>query len=62
MARGARGYPDQPASDDELATKFRACARRTLSEAATARALATIRNLEMATDVRDVTKLLAGDL
>jgi 2-methylcitrate dehydratase PrpD len=61
MARGARGYPDQPASDDELATKFRACARRTLSEAATERALAALTNLETAPDLGGVTELLASD-
>ena len=27
-ANGARGYPERPASDDELATKFTACATR----------------------------------
>jgi 2-methylcitrate dehydratase PrpD len=61
MARGARGYPDQPASDDELATKFRACARRTLSETATERALAALTNLETAPDLGGVTELLASD-
>jgi 2-methylcitrate dehydratase PrpD len=30
-ANGARGYHDRPASDDELATKFRSCASKALS-------------------------------
>jgi 2-methylcitrate dehydratase PrpD len=57
-ANGARGYPDRPASDDELATKFLSCARRTLSESAAGRALATLRGIESVSDVREVTKSL----
>jgi len=58
-ANGARGYPAQPASDDELATKFLACARRTLAEPASDRALALLRGIEGVRDMRDVTKQLA---
>ncbi|HYN09913.1 MAG TPA: MmgE/PrpD family protein [Vicinamibacterales bacterium] len=60
-AHGARGYPDQPASDDELAAKFKACASRTLSGAGVERALAMLRAIDTAVDVREVTKSLAGD-
>jgi 2-methylcitrate dehydratase PrpD len=61
MAKGARGYPDQPASADELATKFRACATRALSgEAAVERALAALRGFETVADVRLVTKDLTA--
>jgi 2-methylcitrate dehydratase PrpD len=57
MAKGARGHPDQPASGDELATKFRACATRALSdEAAVERVLAALREFETVADVRLVTK------
>jgi 2-methylcitrate dehydratase PrpD len=59
MARGARGYPDQPASDEELAAKFLSCAARTLSEPAAARALELVLSIESIADVRDVTELLA---
>jgi 2-methylcitrate dehydratase PrpD len=59
-ANGARGYPDQPAGDDELAAKFLACARKTLSDAAAARALEVFRAIHKAADVREVTKSLAS--
>ena len=32
-ANGARGYPDRPASDEQLAVKFTSCATQTLSAA-----------------------------
>jgi len=57
-ANGARGYPAQPASDDELATKFLACARRTLAEPASDRALAILREIESVTNLRDLTTQL----
>jgi 2-methylcitrate dehydratase PrpD len=60
FANGARGYPAQPASDDELATKFLACARRTLAEPASDRALAILREIGSVSDVREVTKSLGG--
>ncbi len=58
-ANGARGYPAQPASDEELATKFLGCARRVLSERDAERALAMLRAIETVADVRDVTRSLA---
>ena len=54
-ADGARGYPERPASDDELATKFMSCARPTLSESSATDLLASLREIESATDVRALT-------
>jgi len=53
-ANGARGYPDRPASDDELATKFLSCATQAMPEAQAAEALASLRAIESAVDVRAV--------
>ena len=58
-ANGARGYPTQPASDDELNTKFLACARRGISPAAAERALRALRSIEQVDNVQTVTALLA---
>ena len=51
-ANGARGYPERPANQDELAAKFTACARRALSEEAAFRALLVLRKIESLDDVR----------
>jgi 2-methylcitrate dehydratase PrpD len=51
-ADGARGYPAQPASDDELDAKFMACARRALSETSAVYALGLLRSVEEIDDVR----------
>jgi 2-methylcitrate dehydratase PrpD len=61
MAKGARGYPDQPASDEELATKFRTCAERVMSKAAAATALTLLRRIDEIDDIRDLTLSLASD-
>jgi 2-methylcitrate dehydratase PrpD len=53
-ANGARGYPERPASDDELATKFLACARRALAEPAARNALDALRHIETVTDIRSL--------
>jgi 2-methylcitrate dehydratase PrpD len=53
-ANGARGYPARPASDDELATKFLACATRALAEPAARQALEALRNIETVTDIRSL--------
>jgi 2-methylcitrate dehydratase PrpD len=58
-ANGARGYPGRPVSDDELRTKFLACAARVLSEAQAARALAALGAVESAADIHQVTALLS---
>jgi 2-methylcitrate dehydratase PrpD len=57
-ADGARGYPERPASDEELSSKFLSCAKRTLSDAAAHRALGMLRQIEAADDVRKVTGAL----
>jgi len=56
-ANGARGYPEKPASDDELASKFMSCATQTLEESAAVRALAVLREIESVHDMRAVTAL-----
>ena len=55
LANGARGYPANPASDEELATKFLACASRPLSQVGAEQALAMLRRLEELQDVRELT-------
>lgn len=58
-ANGARGYPDHPASDEELAEKFLICARRVLPEAQARDLLARLRQLDAVDDVRALTSLAA---
>jgi 2-methylcitrate dehydratase PrpD len=58
LASGARGYPERPASDDDLARKFLACAVRTLDEAAATRALEAWSNVGRMDDVRQTAALL----
>jgi 2-methylcitrate dehydratase PrpD len=53
-ANGARGYPDKPASGDELGAKFLSCAERVLAPAAASRALAAMRAIEGAISVREL--------
>lgn len=59
-ANGARGYPDNPASDEELTAKFRSCARKVLSDDQTEHALSLLKSIEELDDVRDLTRGLAG--
>jgi len=59
-ADGARGYPDRPAGEEELARKFEDCAGRALAAPAIARALEALRGIESLGDVRELTALLAG--
>ena len=61
QANGARGYPAQPATDDELDAKFLACARRSLPEESCRRALDLLRRLEQVEDVRSLTRALVSD-
>ena len=58
-ARGARGYPEQPATEQELHRKFLDCARRAMPGAAADRALATVKELEQLADMRDLTRALS---
>jgi 2-methylcitrate dehydratase PrpD len=51
-ANGARGYHDRPASDDEMAEKFLSCAVQAMPEGQARDALAALRGIESATDVR----------
>jgi len=55
-ANGARGYPGR-LSEDELATKFMACAQRVLSKPAAARALRGLREIESVANIAELTEL-----
>ena len=57
-ADGARGYPARPASEDELAAKFKACARRTLAGDAASRAWAALADVERVEEVSALADLL----
>jgi 2-methylcitrate dehydratase PrpD len=57
-ANGARGYPANPASDDELDEKFLACAGRALTAPSAARALEWLRTIEELEDIRPLTAVL----
>jgi 2-methylcitrate dehydratase PrpD len=55
-ARGARGYPERPATDQDLAAKFLACAARVMAEPTAVRALELLRGIDALTDVRTLTE------
>ncbi len=57
-AAGARGYPARPASEEELAAKFAACARRSISPEAAARAWATLADIERIADLSALADVL----
>ncbi len=59
-ADGARGYPAQPASDDELNAKFLECARRALPAVACERALVMLRRIDQVEDIRQLTAALSS--
>ena len=59
-ANGARGYPERPASDAELDSKFMACACRALTEPAAERALGLLRKIEEIEDVRSLSSALSA--
>ena len=59
FVRGARGYPDRPASPEEIDGKFTACARRSVPPAAAAAALEFLRGLDGAPSVRELAGRLA---
>jgi 2-methylcitrate dehydratase PrpD len=60
-ANGAHGYPDQPASREELDAKFRACASRALAaEETLASTLSDLHRIEELPDIRLLTARLAG--
>jgi 2-methylcitrate dehydratase PrpD len=54
VANGARGYPENPASDAELDTKFLSCAARTIPEPQARQALALLRRIEQLPDLREL--------
>ena len=58
-ANGARGYPERPASDEELSTKFTVCATQVLPAAQAADVLAQLRAIDAFADVRALTSLFA---
>ena len=60
-AKGARGYPERPASDEDLGMKFTSCAALAMSSRDADDLLAAIREIDRAADVRAVTALLARD-
>jgi 2-methylcitrate dehydratase PrpD len=53
-ANGARGYPERPASADELAGKFLSCAARAMPRERAERARQAIAGIATAASVRDV--------
>jgi 2-methylcitrate dehydratase PrpD len=57
-ANGARGYHDRPASAEDLADKFLACAARALGGERARTALDALRRLDTVRDVNAVTPLL----
>jgi 2-methylcitrate dehydratase PrpD len=57
-ARGARGYPDRPATSEDLAAKFLSCATRALSAPAAQGALEWLRQIEELEDVRPLLRSL----
>ena len=56
----AKGSPEVPLTASELETKFTDCARQTLSEASTQRALDDLNRLETLPDIRPLSQLLRG--
>ena len=56
----SKGGPEMPMTADELKTKFTDCARQTLSEASTQRALDDLNRLETLPDIRPLCQLLRG--
>ena len=59
-ARGARGYPAQPATAEELHAKFLDCAQRALPHDGAGRALQALQELDQVADVRDLTRTLSA--
>jgi 2-methylcitrate dehydratase PrpD len=57
-ARGARGYPDRPATDVEIDAKFISCAERVLSPERALRAIDALRSLRSAGDLTDLIAIL----
>ena len=60
QADGARGYPANPASDEELNAKFLACAARALPPAGCGPALEVLRAIDRLDDIRELTAALSA--
>lgn len=58
VACGARGYPARPASEEQLATKFSECARRSLAPPVAERAWSALTGIEALADLSALTDLL----
>ena len=58
--QNAKGSPEFPLTADELKAKFTDCARQTLSEGSTQRALDDLNQLETLKDIRPLCQLLMG--
>lgn len=58
-ADGARGYPDRPASAQELAKKFLSCGQLALPQGRLQPALDTLNKIETLSNVRQLTALLS---
>jgi 2-methylcitrate dehydratase PrpD len=59
-ARGARGYPERPASASDLDRKFLSCAARVLDAGAATALLASLRDLERLPTVATLTEAARG--
>jgi 2-methylcitrate dehydratase PrpD len=59
-ANGARGYPENPASEEELGRKFLSCARRSLSESSAELTLEQLQLFDQVADVRTLIRLAAS--
>lgn len=58
-ANGARGYPDRPASREELDNKFLSCGSRALPKDQLSAALERLHQLETLSDIHQFTELIA---
>ena len=59
-AKGARGYPERPASDRDMDEKFLSCAERALPAGTIGDALKVVRVIEDVYDISELTNLLRG--
>ncbi len=57
-ANGARGYPDKPASAEELDEKFLACAARAMPPSRAESVLAALKTIESAATIRELAQQL----
>jgi 2-methylcitrate dehydratase PrpD len=58
-ANGARGYPDRPASAEELTRKFFSCGQRALPLVRLQAALDCLQKFETLADVQQLTELMS---